>query len=131
MEEKRAPLDVLHDQMAQTELKVDFRPLEETAMALEEYNKNSGAEDADPNEYLTGFGLFVVVSVVTAVAFLLFLGNSIVATVSHHHYFQFRYSIHTLLFFSNPTKQAIPQITTDFHSISDIGWYGSAYLLAK
>ena len=24
---------------------------------------------------------------------------------------------------------AIPQITNDFHSITDIGWYGSAYLL--
>lgn len=25
---------------------------------------------------------------------------------------------------------AIPQITDDFHSVEDIGWYGSAYLLA-
>lgn len=25
---------------------------------------------------------------------------------------------------------AIPQITDDFHSVTDIGWYGSAYLLA-
>jgi len=73
-------------------------------MALEEYNTNADAEDADPNKYLTGIGLFVVVSVVTAVAFLLFLANSIIITVSHHHYFQSRYSIHTLFFFSNPTK---------------------------
>lgn len=26
--------------------------------------------------------------------------------------------------------QAIPQITTDFHSLADIGWYGGAYQLA-
>ncbi|OAA58988.1 Major facilitator superfamily domain, general substrate transporter [Niveomyces insectorum RCEF 264] len=26
---------------------------------------------------------------------------------------------------------AIPQITNDFHSVQDIGWYGSAYLLAN
>ena len=25
---------------------------------------------------------------------------------------------------------AIPKITDDFHSIEDIGWYGSAYMLA-
>lgn len=27
--------------------------------------------------------------------------------------------------------QAIPRITSDFHSLPDVGWYGSAYLLAK
>jgi hypothetical protein len=28
-------------------------------------------------------------------------------------------------------SKAIPRITSDFHSLTDIGWYGSAYLLAK
>lgn len=27
--------------------------------------------------------------------------------------------------------QAIPRITSDFHSLTDVGWYGSAYLLAN
>lgn len=27
--------------------------------------------------------------------------------------------------------QAIPRITSDFHSLPDVGWYGSAYLLAN
>jgi MFS family permease len=26
---------------------------------------------------------------------------------------------------------AIPQITSDFHSLNDIGWYGSSYLIAQ
>lgn len=26
-------------------------------------------------------------------------------------------------------RQAIPQITDDFNSLDDVGWYGSAYLL--
>ena len=28
---------------------------------------------------------------------------------------------------SNIVSQAIPQITTDFHSLEDVGWYGAAY----
>jgi hypothetical protein len=27
--------------------------------------------------------------------------------------------------------QAIPRITSDFHSLTDVGWYGTAYLLSK
>jgi hypothetical protein len=27
--------------------------------------------------------------------------------------------------------QAIPQITGQFHSLEDVGWYGTAYLLAE
>lgn len=27
--------------------------------------------------------------------------------------------------------QAIPRITSDFHSLPEVGWYGSAYLLAN
>lgn len=31
---------------------------------------------------------------------------------------------------TNP-GQAIPQITNDFHSLPDVGWYGSAYTLSS
>jgi hypothetical protein len=27
--------------------------------------------------------------------------------------------------------QAIPQMTSDFNSLEDVGWYGSAYQLAR
>lgn len=33
-----------------------------------------------------------------------------------------------LMFFQ---ATAIPRITSDFHSINDIGWYGSSYLIAQ
>jgi hypothetical protein len=110
--------------MAQAELGVNYEHLEMV-------NKNTGDEDADKHEYLTGPRLLVVISIVITVAFLLFLESSIIVAVSDTHYFQFRYSIRALLLFSNPTKQAFPQIITEFQSISDIGWCGSAYLLAK
>ena len=57
-------------------------------------------------EYLTGFKLVLVMSTVSMVAFLILLDSAIIAT-------------------------AIPKITTDFHSIPDIGWYASAYLLSN
>ncbi|GKT43641.1 efflux pump mlcE [Colletotrichum spaethianum] len=54
-----------------------------------------------PN-YLSGFSLFIVITSVILVIWLLFLDGSIIVT-------------------------AIPSITDEFHSIQDIGWYGSAY----
>ncbi|KAH8807090.1 major facilitator superfamily domain-containing protein [Xylogone sp. PMI_703] len=58
------------------------------------------------DDYLTGLKLVVVLAAVTMAAFLMILDLSVVVT-------------------------AIPKITTHFHSTADIGWYGSAYLLAN
>ena len=57
-------------------------------------------------EYVTGLKLAMAITSVTLVAFLMLLDTSIIAT-------------------------AIPRITSDFHSLPDVGWYGSAYLLAS
>ncbi|KAG6986530.1 hypothetical protein G7Y79_00078g099840, partial [Physcia stellaris] len=57
-------------------------------------------------QYITGIKLITVIGCVILVAFLLMLDQSIIAT-------------------------AIPQITSDFHSLPDVGWYGSSYLLAS
>ena len=65
-----------------------------------------GAADEDAYEYLTGFKLALVMGTVALAAFLIFLDSAIIAT-------------------------AIPKITAEFHSILDIGWYASAYLLAN
>ncbi|KAH6712135.1 major facilitator superfamily-domain-containing protein [Leptodontidium sp. MPI-SDFR-AT-0119] len=59
----------------------------------------------EEGEYITGLKLFVVVCACIMATFLMLLDVSIVAT-------------------------AIPQITNHFHSLPDIGWYGSAYLLS-
>lgn len=55
-------------------------------------------------EYPTGLKLAVIITGVLAGVFLVALDQTIVAT-------------------------AIPMITNEFHSVGDIGWYGSSYLL--
>ncbi|TVY84473.1 Efflux pump mlcE, partial [Lachnellula suecica] len=63
--------------------------------------------DGIPNSsFLTGLKLYQVVIGLSVSYFLILLNSTIVVT-------------------------AIPSITKDFNSIEDIGWYGSAYLLAN
>ncbi|KAJ5219112.1 uncharacterized protein N7498_001211 [Penicillium cinerascens] len=60
----------------------------------------------EERKYLTGIKLFMVISGVTLVFFLVLLDISIIVT-------------------------AIPVITTHFHSLEDLGWYGSSYQIAS
>ncbi|KAE8365531.1 MFS general substrate transporter [Aspergillus caelatus] len=62
--------------------------------------------DEDENDDVTNAKVVLVVAALTATSFLVMLDMSILPT-------------------------AIPQITTEFHSLGDIGWFGSAYLLAS
>ncbi|KAJ5084609.1 hypothetical protein NUU61_009188 [Penicillium alfredii] len=57
-------------------------------------------------EYITGTKLAMVIVAVTLVCFLVLLDTSIIVT-------------------------AIPSITTQFHSLQDLGWYGSSYQIAS
>ncbi|KAH8897375.1 MFS general substrate transporter [Thozetella sp. PMI_491] len=61
---------------------------------------------ADEHQYLSGVKLFLVLVPCTLVYFLTMLDSSIIAT-------------------------AVPQITSDFDSLLDIGWYSGAYSLAS
>ncbi|KAJ9130825.1 Major facilitator superfamily domain, general substrate transporter [Pleurostoma richardsiae] len=63
-------------------------------------------DEPQDHEYLAGLRLFLVLSGLTLAIFLMLLDASIVAT-------------------------AVPTITSDFHSLEDIGWYGTAYLLTN
>ncbi|KAF2188862.1 efflux pump [Zopfia rhizophila CBS 207.26] len=67
--------------------------------------KSDPAKPEPEYEYITGFKLWLVLAAVTLIVFLVMLDMSIIVT-------------------------AIPRITSDFHSLPDVGWYGSAYLLA-
>lgn len=71
--------------------------------------KEAAAEEI-PNEeggtWVTGVSLFTILGTICLVCFLMLLDTSIIVT-------------------------AIPQITTDFHSLQDVGWYGSAYQLSR
>ncbi|RYP21926.1 hypothetical protein DL765_002002 [Monosporascus sp. GIB2] len=62
-------------------------------------------DDAN-KQYLTGFRLVINMICVVLASFLVLLDNSVVST-------------------------AIPEITDEFHSLEDIGWYGSAYTLGN
>ncbi|GAW16646.1 hypothetical protein ANO14919_060820 [Xylariales sp. No.14919] len=68
-----------------------------------------GEPDATTTEiqgHLSGIRLIVNMISVVLASFLVLLDNSIVST-------------------------AIPQITDEFHSLADVGWYGSAYTLGN
>ncbi|KAH8703595.1 major facilitator superfamily domain-containing protein [Talaromyces proteolyticus] len=56
-------------------------------------------------QYISGFRLYALLGSLTLVFFLVMIDMSIVAT-------------------------AIPSITSRFHSLEDVGWYGSSYQLA-
>lgn len=57
-------------------------------------------------QWVSGLPLYTILGAICLVCFLMLLDTSIVVT-------------------------AIPQITSDFHSLQDVGWYGSAYQLAR
>ncbi|KAK6615001.1 major facilitator superfamily transporter [Botrytis cinerea] len=62
--------------------------------------------DIAEQQYVTGMKLRLIVFSLTLACFLMTLSSSVLAT-------------------------AIPRITSEFHSVEDIGWYGSAYLLSN
>ncbi|KAE8153599.1 major facilitator superfamily domain-containing protein [Aspergillus avenaceus] len=70
-----------------------------------EVNVASNAKTQD-SEWVTGFKLLNIITAIALVCFLMLLDTSIIST-------------------------AIPRITSEFHSLADVGWYGSAYQLAS
>lgn len=69
-------------------------------------NTSTKVEATDTKEYVTGLKLYTIITIITLVCFLMMLDTSIVST-------------------------AVPKITSDFHSLPDVGWYGSSYLISK
>ncbi|KAJ5988012.1 hypothetical protein N7481_003222, partial [Penicillium waksmanii] len=64
-------------------------------------------ESEEPTtEYMQGWALVSLTPAFMSICFVLAIDNTILAT-------------------------AIPSITSDFHSLNDIGWYGSSYLIAQ
>jgi hypothetical protein len=81
-------------------------------------------------EWIEGPRLIMVMTGVTLACFLMFLDTSIIVTVSSPQPAHHTPALSPAADISN-ISQAIPQITNDFHSLSDVGWYGSAYQLAS
>ncbi|KAH7303301.1 major facilitator superfamily domain-containing protein [Stachybotrys elegans] len=71
----------------------------------EKQSSSGSTNDLEP-EWLTGLPLLTLMVALSIVMFLALLDGSIIGT-------------------------ATPRITSDFHSLGDIGWYGSAYQLAS
>lgn len=78
-------------------------------------------------EWVTGLPLFMILGSITLVIFLMLLDMTIIAVVCLHSRFLFSRPPNYL----QDTLQAVPQITQEFHSLGDVGWYGSAYNLAR
>ncbi|KAL4931418.1 major facilitator superfamily domain-containing protein [Aspergillus undulatus] len=72
----------------------------------EEKPSSPAPASSDESGYITGLSLASTLSSLVLVVFLVLLDTSIVST-------------------------AIPRITTTFHSLNDVGWYGTAYLVAN
>ncbi|KAE8552422.1 hypothetical protein EYB25_006316 [Talaromyces marneffei] len=75
----------------------------------EQQPKPSGGPPGGPpqnHEWVEGPKLIFMMTGITLVAFLMLLDTSIIST-------------------------ATPRITSEFHSLNDVGWYGSAYQLAS
>ncbi|KAJ5501836.1 Major facilitator superfamily domain general substrate transporter [Penicillium expansum] len=70
----------------------------------DDMQENDNQEEDE--EYITGFKLWAILISGTLVQFVMMLDQSIIAT-------------------------AVPYITDEFHSLLDVGWYGSAYQLAS
>ncbi|WQF80414.1 Putative major facilitator superfamily, MFS transporter superfamily [Colletotrichum destructivum] len=67
---------------------------------------NQQSEEQHAAEHMQGWALASLTMAFMSVCFVLALDNTILAT-------------------------AIPQISSDFQSLNDIGWYGSSYLIAQ
>jgi MFS family permease len=69
---------------------------------------SDGTETSEPDDatYLSGFKLAIILVCLCLCNFLVALDTTIIAT-------------------------AIPVISQDFHSLQDVGWYGSAYFLTN
>ncbi|KAF7561417.1 hypothetical protein G7046_g2724 [Stylonectria norvegica] len=76
---------------------------QDSSMNLEKGNEQAETRDTE-NVYPKGMKLALITLALCLAVFVMALDNSIIAT-------------------------AIPRITDEFHSLNDVGWYGSAYML--
>ncbi|KAL2785456.1 major facilitator superfamily domain-containing protein [Aspergillus keveii] len=82
------------------------RGLDSPAVAKDGAINEGQSANIGETTYPTGFSVTATMVALTLTAYLVLLDTSIVST-------------------------AIPRITSDFHSLNDVGWYGTAYLLAN
>ncbi|KAK7997400.1 cytochrome P450 [Apiospora arundinis] len=96
--------------ISSTDASVKYEPdSNESPAATSSVSKGEGTERGEVEyepEWVSGWKLALIMSAVTLPCFLLLLDMSIIVT-------------------------AIPQITGDFHSLPDVGWYGAAFMISS
>ncbi|KPA43569.1 mfs multidrug [Fusarium langsethiae] len=101
----QAPLNENEKTVSSSNTPTLHEPAQEEIQAKPEVELPAEQEEGE-NQWLTGWKLASMMTSLTLAAFLMLLDMSIIST-------------------------AIPRITSDFHSLHDIGWYASAYNLAS
>lgn len=100
---------------------IDMSP---TAPAEIEHKAEPAVDDDASG--ITGIKLVFLLTSLTIACFLIMLDASVVSTVANTHHISASAARLTV-----SSLQAIPTITDEFHSLADIGWYGSAYQLGR
>ncbi|KAK9235752.1 MFS multidrug transporter [Lipomyces kononenkoae] len=109
MDSEETQTDMAHENVAQER---ETQPLEVDQALFQDSEKRADDlvkhEDSPLNveELISKTTLIPMMVAITSAIFLMLLDTSIIAT-------------------------AIPYITNDFHSLSDVGWYGSSYQIAS
>lgn len=88
----------------------------------------------DDRKYIEGIQIPIVMGSIVTATFLVLLDTTIIATV-----ITFSLGPSPVMLLSRlcqltivaPIRQAVPKITSEFHSLQDISWYGSAFQLSR
>lgn len=83
--------------------------------------------------YVEGLALVLAMGAVCVACFLALLDSSIIATVRYPSITVTKAMAWRRLFQCQHLvlQQAIPEITSEFHSLPDIGWYGAAFQISR
>ncbi len=115
-------------------------PEETPAANPESHPPGAPAEGEATEEYPTTYGLLAILSGTSLIFFAVLLDQSILSTVSCLSWTRDarvvgcpakRTASHYKPHDANRAQQAVPQITSDFHSLPDVGWYSGAYQLVR
>jgi len=129
---KTETLEVLAISLSDRELReqkvMDTPQTPSTEPSADFASRTTKPSKADNTAPVTGIRFTFLILSLTLASLLVFLDTSVVSTVSpaatQKH---FLVSARLTLVFN----QAVPKITDEFHSLRDVGWYGSAYQLGR
>jgi MFS family permease len=92
----------------------------------EKTDKPREERSAESNEYPKGIKFVLITMSLMLAVFIMALDTSIIGRSSEHYRLK-AFEVDAIAHI--PPATAVPKITSSFHSIEDIGWYSSAYLL--